>query len=120
MRMRSVLDRRTKNIREVTVVVTMDSERVVLTGCLDGRSVEHVRSALHWAIDESSGNLVVDLSDVEYIDAVGLGVLAAAHRRIERDGRHLVLSGCRPAVRRMLSVTRLTRVLHLDRSYRQA
>jgi anti-sigma B factor antagonist len=104
----------------VTVVVTMDSETVVLTGCLDARSVGVVRQALHSAIDGSSGNLVVDLSEVEYIDAVGLGVLAAAHRRIEREDRHLVLRGCRPALRRTLSVTRLTRVLHLDRSYRQA
>jgi anti-anti-sigma factor len=104
----------------VTVVVTMDSERVALTGCLDARSVGIVRQALHSAIDESSGNLVVDFSEVEYIDAVGLGVLAAAHRRIEREGRHLVLRGCSPALRRMLSMTRLTRVLHLDRSYRQA
>jgi anti-anti-sigma factor len=104
----------------MTMVVTVDSERVVLTGCLDARSVGIVRTALHSAIDESSGNLVVDFRDVEYIDAVGLGVLAAAHRRIEREGRHLVLCGCSPALRRMLSVTRLTRILHLDRSYRQA
>jgi anti-anti-sigma factor len=109
-----------RDVREMAVVVTMDSERVVLTGCLDARSVGMVRQALQSAIEKSTGNLVIDLSDVEYIDVVGLGVLAAAHRRVEREGRHLVLRGCRPALRRMLSVTRLTRVLHLDRTYREA
>jgi anti-anti-sigma factor len=96
------------------VVNTLEGT-VFLSGALDVRSVAVVREALHSATLASAGNLIVDVTDVELIDAAGLGVLAAAHRRIESQGRHLVLRGCSPSMRRILSVTGLTRVLHVER-----
>jgi anti-sigma B factor antagonist len=97
------------------MVVNTLGGTVFLSGALDVRSVAMVRDALHTATQASVGNLIVDVTQVELIDAAGLGVLAAAHRRIEAEGRHLVLRGCSPSLRRILSVTRLTRVLHLER-----
>jgi anti-sigma B factor antagonist len=97
------------------MVVNTLGGTVFLSGALDVRSVAVVRDALHNATQASVGNLIVDVTQVELIDAAGLGVLAAAHRRIEAEGRHLVLRGCSPSLRRILSVTRLTRVLHVER-----
>jgi len=99
------------------MVVKMLGGTVYLSGALDVRSVAVVRDALHTAALACDGNLIVDVTDVELIDAAGLGVLAAAHRRIESEGRHLVLRGCSPSLRRILSVTRLTRVLHVERRH---
>ena len=49
------------------------------------------------------------------IDAAGLGMLTAAHLRAERAGHRLVLRNCSDEVRRVLAVTHLNRVLHIDR-----
>ena len=87
---------------------------LVLDGRLDLRTLADVRTALHSAIDAGTGDLVVDLRDVEVRDATGLGVLVAAHRRADRAGRRLVLRHVPARMRRLLFVSRLHRVLHIE------
>ncbi|HEY4314137.1 MAG TPA: STAS domain-containing protein [Actinomycetes bacterium] len=96
------------------VVEVASGYEVALTGRLDVSSVEDVRAALHRAIDAGTGDLVVDLTQVELIDATGLGVLLGADRRAKQQDRRLVLRDAPPRVRRILRVTRLHRVLTLD------
>lgn len=88
---------------------------VHLAGSLDVRYVAHVREVLDRALADGCGDLVVDMSEVELVDATGLGVLVAAHRKASRRGRRLVLRGVRPALLRLLAVTRLHRILYVER-----
>jgi anti-sigma B factor antagonist len=94
------------------------SETLALGGRLDASSVGEVRASLDQLIDASVDDVVVDMSGVDVIDVTGLGVLAAAHRRLERAGRQLILRGCADHVRRVLAVTRLSRVMHVERVLR--
>lgn len=89
---------------------------VRLAGLLDVRSVAAVRQLLNDLIDNSDGDVVVDLRAVDAVDATGLGLLVATHRRTQLLGRHLVLRHPVPSVVRILAVTRLHRVLHVERS----
>jgi anti-sigma B factor antagonist len=82
---------------------------------LDVLSGAEVRDALNIALDASLDDVVVDCSELEVLDAVGLGVIVGAHRRASSRGQRLVLLGVRPCVMRLLAVTRLHRVLHLKR-----
>jgi anti-anti-sigma factor len=82
---------------------------------LDVTSVSEVRRELHAALDASPCDLHVDLSDVTVLDAAGLGMLVAAHRKATLAGQRLVLTGVPPSVGRVLAVTRLYRVFRLDR-----
>jgi anti-sigma B factor antagonist len=93
------------------------SETLPLSGRLDASSVGEARASLNRIIDATGttrGDVVVDLSEVDVIDVTGLGMLAAAHRRLERDGRQLVLRGCADHLRRVLAVTGLSRVMHVE------
>jgi len=90
------------------------ADLVVVGSRLDGSSVADVRDTLHAAIEKTSGDVVLDLEAVEWVDVTGLAVLVSAHRRLREEQRHLVLRGCRPAVRRALAVTRLNRILVLE------
>ena len=96
------------------VVDVAAGHEIALSGRLDVSAVADVRQALHDAIDQGSGDLVVDLSGVELVDATGLGVLLGADRRAKQAGRRIVLRAAAPRVRRILRVTRLHRVLTLD------
>lgn len=82
-----------------------------LHGRLDVHAAADARLALADAVDSGSGDLVLDLRDVQAVDATGLGVLVGAHRRAGRGGRTLVLHEAPPAVARLLRRTRLDRVL---------
>ena len=94
--------------------MTRDDGTVVLAGRLDVRGAAAAREALQEALGRGGGRLLVDLSGVELLDATGLGVLVAAHRRARLQDRELVLCDPRPRVARLLSLTRLDRVITVE------
>ena len=96
------------------VVSTAPGCEIALAGRLDVRSVSDVRSALYAAIDAGTGDLVVDVSGVEAMDATGLGMLLGADRRAKLAGRRVVLHDAGPRLLRLLHATRLHRVLTVD------
>ena len=91
-----------------------DDGQLVLVGRLDVTSVADVRSMLHAAIDDGVGDLIDDLAEVKVLDATGLGVLVGAHRRAGRAGRCMVLRRVPPRLARLLTATRLHRVLRVE------
>jgi anti-anti-sigma factor len=98
------------------VEVTVEGSVLVLRGPFDGRSTARVRDELYRQIEETAEDLVVDLTEVDAIDATALRLLAAASMGMERRGRALVLRGCSPALRRSIAFTRLRRVVTMERS----
>jgi anti-anti-sigma factor len=94
--------------------MTSDDGTVVLAGRLDVRGAAAAREVLQEALGQGGGRLLVDLSGVELLDATGLGVLVAAHRRARLQDRELVLCDARPRVARLLSLTRLDRVITVE------
>ncbi|MDQ1746393.1 MAG: hypothetical protein QOD07_656 [Frankiaceae bacterium] len=88
---------------------------LALAGRLGSTTVGDVRLALSDAIESGVDDLLVDLGDVELVDATGLGVLVGGHRRAERAGRRLVLRNVPERIERLLLATRLHRVLAVER-----
>lgn len=93
-----------------------------VTGRLDVTTAADLRADLLGALDEladtrsqagaeNGDDFVVDLSGVDGVDMVGVGLLVGVHRQAGRLGRRLVLTGVPPRVMRLLAATRLRRVL---------
>jgi anti-anti-sigma factor len=96
--------------------IATDGRTLALSGDFDVRSTWEVRNALYdLLLAAQEGDVVVDLSAVTAVDVTALKVLAVATRRAQANGQHLVLRGCGPAVRRMLHLSRLYRVLEVER-----
>jgi anti-anti-sigma factor len=57
-------------------------------------------------------HLVIDLTECEYLDATGIGLLLDIHRRTWQDGGRLSLRGMSPRLRRILELARVDRVLN--------
>lgn len=89
---------------------------LVLSGRLDVSVTADVRLALAAAVEQGTGELVLDVAAVTGVDATGLGVLVGAHRRAGRAGRTLVLQDVAPPLQRLLLLSRLDRVLVQRRS----
>ncbi|MFN2537627.1 MAG: STAS domain-containing protein [Mycobacteriales bacterium] len=94
----------------------MAANVLALTGRLDVHAAADARIMLAQAVDSGDGELVLDLTALEAVDATGLGVLVGAHRRAQRAGRTLVLEDVSEPVGRILFVTKLDRVLQTRRS----
>ncbi len=89
---------------------------LALSGHLDGRSSAAVRDRLYAHIhDHPDCDVVVDLSAVESIDVTALKLLGAAAYRVERAGRHVVLRGCSPSLRRLIAAGSWRRLFTLER-----
>lgn len=96
--------------------ITRDGARLVLTGDFDVRTTLEVRTALYGHLAERVGDVVVDLTDVTAVDVTALRVLAVATRAAEIQGRRLALRGAGPSVRRLLHLSRLIRLVELERT----
>ncbi|MQY07806.1 STAS domain-containing protein [Actinomadura macrotermitis] len=82
---------------------------VRLRGELDAAGSQELQRCLRSARRDHGENLVLDLADLEYMDAIGLSVLVGCYKDVTAAGGSLTLAGPRPVVRRTLEVTGLNR-----------
>ena len=82
---------------------------IALCGELDLSHAELLRGRLEEA--QPADDVIVDVSGVPFIDSVALGILARAAIRHRDHGGHVVLSGARPFVGKLLAITRLGGIL---------
>jgi anti-sigma B factor antagonist len=83
-------------------------ERV--SGDIDLAAAPALRSRLQDAINAGNAFIVLDLSELLFIDSTGLGVVVGAHRRAGEVGGEVRIAAAAPRVMRVLSVTGLDRV----------
>jgi anti-sigma B factor antagonist len=80
-----------------------------LAGEIDLYNANEVREALTEALEAAPTRIVVDLSEVDFVDSTALGVFIEARSRLGRS--ELVLAGPRHETRRTLQVSGLDRHL---------
>src|SRR2546430_1179795 len=89
--------------------VTEDRAAPVVTvrGEVDVYTVEELRAALDAAVATGSGEIIIDLAGLEYIDSAGLGVLVTTLRRLQQAGGDLVLQAPSAGTFRLLEISGL-------------
>lgn len=95
----------------MTAVSDPPSATVVLDGEIDIATAPAIRRLLMAAISGGDVDLAVDISDVTFIGAAGIGVLVAAANRAREAGGSLSLLEPSPQVQRLLDVLHLDRIL---------
>ncbi len=92
------------------------SDAITLSGRLDARCSAEVREVLYDHIERHPDeDVILDVTEVESIDATALNMLAAAALRLERMGRRVILRGSSPALRRVLAFGSWRRLFRLER-----
>jgi anti-sigma B factor antagonist len=83
-------------------------------GAIDLHVSPELRASLRAIIDEQKPKrLVVDLSQVPYIDSSGLAVLIGAMQSLELEGGVFLLAGAQEGVRMILESARLDQYFRL-------
>ena len=91
-----------------------------LGGSLDMATSPSLRAALIEAADEGKHDILVDLSQLEFLDSTGLGALIGAHRRALEHGGHVRLVVGEGQIQRLLMITGLMRVFSVYASMEAA
>lgn len=102
---------------EFDVDANDDVAVIVLRGALDAVAVPEFRTAVVDLIDHGWHRLQLDLSELEFIDSSGLGLLVGILKRIEATGGgggDLLLQRPSPAVTKVLAITGLLDVLPVE------
>jgi anti-anti-sigma factor len=94
-------------------MVSTDGEQAVvaLRGELDMSGVDRARQAIEEAESLDKQLLVLDLSQLEFIDSTGLEVVLRAARRAHDAGRRLIVLRPSRYVRRLLEMTAIDQSL---------
>lgn len=91
-----------------------------LKGSLSYKDAEELGSLIHKVIGDTSGPVVVDLGEVDQMDAAVAGQFVAAHREAKVRRREFVLSNISPAVDRIVRGAHVGNIVHIYRSTQEA
>lgn len=91
-----------------------------LRGSLDLATAPTVRAALSEATEKGGQHLIVDLTQLEFLDSTGLGALIGAHRRAAERGGSLRLIVSNGPISRLLNITGLIAVFAVFASIEDA
>jgi anti-sigma B factor antagonist len=90
-----------------------DDDIVVLaiSGPMDVETTPQLRDSLVGLLDEGRHRLVLDLSGVDFIDSIGLGVIVGMVHRLRPHDGSLAMAAPSPQARNVLQITQLVRVV---------
>lgn len=91
---------------------------VAVSGDIDIVTAPQLRAVVDAVIDRRHRSIVLDMGDVDFIDAAGLGVLADGARRAKASGGSLAIRRPSPMLTRMLEITGLDGLVRIDLTQR--
>jgi anti-sigma B factor antagonist len=92
---------------------------VMLYGELDGASVHAVWDRLAELLPTLTGDLVLDIAGLSFLDSTGLSLFITLHKNLESKGQRLIVFSPTPVARRLLEITRLDSLLNVDPTVRK-
>lgn len=91
---------------ELAYQVAPDGKATVrVRGELDIATADQAYAYLRDVVDSQDGPVMMNLSELSFCDAAGLGVLARVAGHARRSGRSLKLTAARPALLRIMHIT---------------
>lgn len=85
--------------------------RLRLHGELDAATAPLLEAGIGEAAARGVAEVIVDCSELAFIDSSGLSVLVANHKRLEDAGCCLVVESAPPGARRLFEIAGIDRVL---------
>ena len=92
---------------------------VYLNGEVDVYTASKLKEKIIPLAEESNKTLIVDLSEVNYIDSTGLGIFIGALKCTDKSGSSLKITGVNSRVQRLFEITGLSEVIEIDTGKRE-
>jgi anti-sigma B factor antagonist len=99
----------TGSFRSVEESVDDETQLVQIYGDVDLKTARSFRAALDEAAQDGKGRLIVDMSEVPFMDSSGLAALIGAQKAFKDQTRLVVV--CPDNLRRIFEVTRLDSIV---------
>ena len=97
---------------EVRTVESSDNvSHVALSGRLDIEGVGKIELPLTLATVSQRKPVILDMSGVDFLGSLGIGLLVRCAVSLQRTGARVALFGCQPLVKKSLETTKVNAVL---------
>jgi anti-anti-sigma factor len=96
---------KTQSFRTIEESIDESTQLVAVHGDVDLKTARIFRGAIDDAASERKPKLIVDLSEVSFMDSSGLAALIGAQKALPHETRMVVISA--PSLKRIFEVTRL-------------
>jgi anti-sigma B factor antagonist len=105
----------------LTIEVRRERDHVIMAvaGEIDIATVAQLRERL-FELADGGQSVIVDLSQVSFVDSTGLGALVGAAKRAAANGGGLYVVGARPQIRQLFRVTGLDKQVLMVRTLDEA
>ena len=90
-----------------------DVTLVVLRGEIGTETVNQFKDKIDQIVADGKNKLVMDFQEVNYLNSMGLGVVAATLKKVKKNKGDLKLINLSPAVQELFELTRLTKVFEI-------
>ena len=92
---------------------------IEIIGELDLKVADKLRTDLDKLIDENPGKeLILDFSNVNFIDSSGLGVLLGRYKKTCSTGNKICIKDAQPQVKRVLELSGIFRLINVIDQHR--
>ncbi len=97
-----------------------DTVIAILTGEIDMHRAPQVTSAVEPLLESRPQRVIIDLSEVTYMDSSGVGTLVHLFRQVNANKGKLVLVGPNQRVRSIFEITRLDKFFIICQDQQEA
>ncbi len=84
--------------------------KVAVSGEIDIYTAQQFKERLYQIVDSSTKDLVIDCSDLNYIDSTGLGIFVGALKKTRLTDRSISLENIRENIRKLFNITGLDKL----------
>lgn len=97
-----------KNIIEVS-----KTNMVSIRGEIDIYSIEKFRDSIEEKIKTQASEIILDCSELSYMDSTGMGVLIELRNKTKELGQKIIMMNPRPNIRKLLALTGVDKIIEI-------
>ena len=97
-----------KNIIEVS-----KTNMVSIRGEIDIYSIEKFRDTIEEKIKTQASEIILDCSELSYMDSTGMGVLIEIRNKTKELGQKIIMMNPRPNIRKLLALTGVDKIIEI-------
>jgi len=87
-----------------------DKITMKLSGEVDIYTSQGLKEKLYEVVESNKADLVIDCTDLNYIDSSGLGILIGTLKKAKSYGRNVYLNNMKDNIRKLFSITGLDKL----------
>lgn len=92
----------------------LDQWNVNLYGEVDIYNADSLKSELHSLIDEKKADIILNCTNLKYIDSTGLGVLVSALKKVKEAERSIRITNLKPYIAKIFTLTGLDQIFVIE------